>query len=105
MILHLAAFTWIDTVTDDDVAALTAALTEMASGIPELRSYIAGPNLRVRPSTADYAVAAIVDDEDALAGYLDHPAHKAVYESHLGWMIAERHAAQLPLGDGSTLTA
>ena len=104
MILHLATFTWNDSVTDDDVAAATAALIEMSQGIPELRSYLAGPNLRVRPSAADYAVAALVDDETALETYLDHPAHKAVYEAHLGWMIAERHAAQLPVGTGS-LTA
>lgn len=104
MILHLATFTWIDSVTDDDVAAATAALIEMSHGIPELRSYLAGPNLRVRPSAADYAVAALVDDEAALETYLDHPAHKAVYEAHLGWMIAERHAAQLPVAAGA-LTA
>ena len=104
MILHLAMFTWIDTVTGDDVTRLKAALTEMAAGIPQLRSYVADENLRVRPSAADFAVAAIVDDEEALAAYLDHPAHKAVYEAHLGWMIAERHAAQLPLSEG-TLTA
>ena len=87
--------------TDDDVAALTTALTEMARGIPELRSYVAGPNLRVRPSASDYAVAALVDDDAALEAYLDHPAHKAVYDAHLGWMIAERHAAQLPVTTGS----
>ncbi len=104
MILHLAMFTWVDSVTDDDVDRLTTALTEMAAGIPELRSYVAGANLRVRPSAADYAVAAIVDDESALAAYLDHPAHKAVYEAHLGWMIADRHAAQLPVAEGA-LTA
>ncbi len=104
MILHLAMFTWKDSVTDDDVTALTAALTEMSRGIPELKSYVAGSNLRVRPSAADYAVAALVDDEASLAAYLDHPAHKAVYEAHLGWMIAERHAAQLPVAAGA-LTA
>lgn len=101
MIVHIATFTWVDSVTDADVDTLTTALTEMAAEIPALRSYVAGPNLRVRPSTVDYAVTALVDDEDALTGYLDHPAHKAVYDAHLGWMIAERHAAQLAVAGGS----
>ena len=62
MILHLAAFIWKDDVTPDDVAELTAALRAMAARIPELRFYDCGENLRVRPSRADYGVAAIVDE-------------------------------------------
>jgi hypothetical protein len=72
----------------------------MAAKIPSLRSYVCGENLRLRPG-ADYAVAAIVDDADALAAYLDSPAHVAVYENHLGRMIETRSAAQLPITDGS----
>jgi hypothetical protein len=101
MILHLALFSWRDDVTPDAVAALTEALTEMAAGIPELRSYVCGDNLHVRPGGADYAVAAVVDDEAALERYLDSPLHKAVYDKHLGGMIAERSAAQLPLATGN----
>lgn len=100
MILHLAMFTWRDDVTPEAVSALTEALTEMASGIPELTSYVCGDNLHVRPGGADYAVAAIVADEAALERYLDSPLHKAVYDKHLGGMIAERSAAQLPLEQG-----
>lgn len=101
MILHLATFRWRDDVTDDAVGALTDALTEMASALPMLRSYVCGPTLGVRPGGTDYAVAAIVDDADALVAYLDSPEHKAVYENHLGGMVAERSAAQLPLAEGA----
>ena len=101
MILHLAMFTWQDDVTPEAVASLTEALTEMAAGIPVLRSYVCGDNLHVRPGGADYAVAAIVDDAEALATYLDSPLHKVVYDKHLGRMIAERMAAQLELAQGS----
>src|SRR5690349_4765580 len=101
MILHIATFRWKDEVGDADVAALTAALLDMAAGIPELRSYAAGTNLHLRPGGADYGVAAIVDDAAGLDTYLDHDAHKAVYEKYLGWMLAERSAAQLPLDAGS----
>ncbi|CAN5131572.1 hypothetical protein BH11ACT4_BH11ACT4_07420 [soil metagenome] len=103
MILHIATFRWKDEVTEADVADLTAALLAMAAAIPELRSYAAGTNLHLRPGGADYGVAAIVDDAAALDAYLDHADHKAVYEKHLGWMIAEggRSAVQLPIADGS----
>lgn len=101
MILHIATFRWKDTVTEDDVTALTGALTTMAAGIPEIRSYLAGKNLHLRPAGSDYAVAAIVDNSAGLDAYLDHPAHKAIYEDYLGWMVAERSAAQLPLSSGS----
>jgi hypothetical protein len=101
MILHIAQFTWKPEVTAADVDALTAALEEMAAQIPQLLSYRAAPNLRVRPSATDYACAGIVADADDLAAYLDHPLHKAVYEQHLGRMVAERTAAQLPIASGS----
>lgn len=94
MILHLALFTWTDEVTDDDVAALTAALQAMAGQIPELASYECGPALRLRPG-ADYGVAALVADEAALAAYLDSEAHARVYREHLGRMIATRSAVQI----------
>lgn len=102
MILHIASFRWKDEVTPENVSDLTAALRSMAAGIPELRSYVCGENLRLRPG-ADFGVAAIVEDEAALGAYLDSPAHKQVYEEFLGWMILERSAAQLPVGDEACL--
>ena len=97
MILHLAAFTWTDDVTPEDVAELTAALRAMAAGIPELRTYHCGENLRLRPSAADYGVAAIVDDEDGLAAYLDSRGARGGLRRLLGRMIASASAAQLDL--------
>ena len=66
MILHIATFRWNDDVTDADVEALTAALMEMAAGIPELKSYTAGANLHLRPAGVDYGVVALVDDAAGL---------------------------------------
>ena len=103
MILHLATFRWKDDVTADDISAVTDALLAMAAGIPALRGYRAGENLRLRPNGADYGVAALVDDEAGLAAYLDSPAHTEVYEKFLSQMIGERSAVQLPVADGATL--
>ncbi len=100
MILHVALFQWQTWVSEADVASLTTALEDMAAELPMLHEYRCGPNLRVRPSPADYAVIALVDDEAALAAYLDSPEHARVYESHLARMIESRQAAQLTVPEG-----
>ncbi len=101
MILHLVTFTWKPTVTEEDVEGLTASLRAMAAAIPEVRSYVCGPNLRLRPG-ADYAVAAVVDDEAGLSAYLDSAAHQQTYTDWFSWMIESREAAQLEV-DRATL--
>ena len=103
MILHAAMFTWKPEVTPEEVDAVTAALEEMASALPMLSGYRCGANLRLRPSTADYAVVALAADEEALAAYLDSPEHAAVYDAHLSRMIASRQAVQLDVPDGAAL--
>lgn len=103
MLLHIAAFRWNDDVTEQDVADLTDRLFAMAASIPQIRSYRCGTNLRLRPSPADFGVAALVDDEAGLAAYLDSDAHAAVYEEFLGRMIADRMAVQLEVPDGAVL--
>ena len=103
MILHAALFTWRPEVCPEEVEALTGALEEMAAALPMLSGYRCGVNLRMRPSPADYAVVALVADADALAAYLDSPAHAAVYEAHLARMIESRQAVQLEVPDGTGL--
>ena len=100
-VLHIASFRWRPDVTEADIAALTAALHAMRTKIPEIRSYVAGENLHLRPAGADYGVAAILDDGAALDTYLDHPLHQAIYEEFLSRMIAERSAVQLVIDGGS----
>ncbi|MBO9578352.1 MAG: Dabb family protein [Microbacteriaceae bacterium] len=102
-VLHIASFRWKPEVTEADVEAMTAALLEMRAQIPEIKSYVASSNLHLRPAGADYGVAAIVDDQAGLDAYLDHPLHKAAYDQHLGRMIAERSAVQLPIESGAFL--
>lgn len=101
MILHIASFRWKSDTSVEDITNLTEALINMAEKIPELLSYVAGPNLHLRPGGADYGVAAVLAAPADLDTYLDHPAHLAVYETLLGRMIEERSAVQLLLADGT----
>ncbi len=103
MILHLALFTWRDDVDDAAVADLERALADMAGRLRMLRGYRCGPNQRVRPRPPHIVVAALVDDEQALAEYLDSAEHAEVYARHLSAMIETRQAAQLSVPAGATL--
>ena len=101
MILHIATFVFHDHVTEAQIEAATTALYDMAAQIPEIKSYVAGPNLHLRPGGKDFGVTALVDDADGVHAYLDHPLHTAAYEQHLAVMIAERAAVQLAVPDGT----
>lgn len=103
VILHVALFQWKPDVTEDHVRALVEALEHMAAGIPEIRAYRCGPNLRLRPSPADFAVTAVVDDAEGLAAYLDAPSHAEVYAAHLDAMVLSRQAAQIEVPAGIDL--
>ncbi|MDP9028151.1 MAG: Dabb family protein [Actinomycetota bacterium] len=97
MILHIVAFDLIDSATEDDVAGLSGALEEMAAGLPQLRFYACGANLRLRDGGSDFGVVAILDNRQGLDGYLDGDAHKKVAADWLSWIVVGRHAVQLEL--------
>jgi hypothetical protein len=92
--LHVALFTWHDHVTPDDVAEITVALRALPEQIEALQRYEVGPDLGIRPGTADFGVVAQLADEAGLRAYLEHPAHTAVTDK-MKDMIAQRTAAQL----------
>lgn len=97
MIAHAVSFTWTPETTEADVAGVTDALRAMAASLPFLVSYECGPNLRLRPSTADFGVLAVVRDAGDLDRYLDGPEHAAVQRDWLSRMIATRVGMQLEI--------
>ena len=104
MILHLACFDFVERTTEEDVAGLTAALEEMAASLPVVRFYRCGANLRLRPG-ADFGVVAVLDDPSGLEAYLGSDAHAVVQDTWISWMVAERHAVQLDLGESALAAA
>jgi hypothetical protein len=105
MIAHIAVFTWRDGVAPEDTAGLAGVLEEMAAGIPQIRYYRAGPNLRLRPNGADFAVLAVVDDQAGLDAYLDAPAHVEAVAAHITPYLGTRQAVQLEIGDLESLSS
>lgn len=97
VLMHLATFTWRDTVTNDDVLAVVEGLTSLPGQIPELLSYNFGPDLGLRDGNADFAVAAVLDSSEALLAYLEHPAHVRVLTELMAPLMATRQAVQIEL--------
>jgi hypothetical protein len=95
VIVHLASFVWKEGTTDEQVAGVTSALWEMAREVPELRFYLCGRNLHLRPAGADFGVLALLDDAAGLDAYLGGEAHARVQREWLSQMVATRQAAQL----------
>jgi hypothetical protein len=95
VIAHVVVFTWKDSVTEEDVAVVYEAHRALAETVDGLVAFHFGPNLGVAPSTADYAVVIVVEDADALRGYLDHPDHVALVEQHTSRMLAHRGSSQI----------
>jgi hypothetical protein len=94
MIMHVAVFTWREGTTREDIARVEAALSRMPAAVPALREYRFGPDLGLRPGTADFAVVAVIEQAE-LARYLDHPEHQRVVREVISPLLATRTAIQL----------
>ena len=95
MILHLVTFRWKEGVSPKDVAHLCEELAAFRQKVDCLVAYHFGPDLRLRKGNADFGIAALVGSPEALAEYLEHPAHHELVSQVLGPMSASREAAQI----------
>jgi hypothetical protein len=95
MILHLAVFRWKEGVTADAVAHLCDELAAFRKQVDCIVDYRFGPDLRLRQGNGDFGVAATVESPDAVAEYLDHPAHKELFNRVIAPMCESRTAVQL----------
>ena len=94
MIRHLVLFKLNEGVGRDDprVAAGARAFAELGALVPEVASWECGWNITDRPIAYDFAINSTVADTDALARYLDHPAHKEAvgpWAEFATWVIAD----------------
>ncbi|MGW0802708.1 Dabb family protein [Nonomuraea sp. NPDC002799] len=97
MIRHIVLFTWTEDATEEQRAAVTAELRKLPGIIPELRSYMVGPDAGINQGNHAYAVVADFDDVDDYLVYRDHPRHQAVIAEYIKPILAERAAVQLSL--------
>lgn len=94
MIRHLVLFKLDEGVRRDEprVEAGARAFRELGGTIPELRFWECAWNIADRPIAYDFAINSAVEDLDALARYLEHPAHRAAagqWREFATWVVAD----------------
>ncbi|WP_390623973.1 Dabb family protein [Fodinicola feengrottensis] len=53
----------------------------------------------MRDGNADFAVVAVLADEEGVRAYLDHPEHVRVVETRVKPIVATRSAVQMAIAD------
>jgi Stress responsive A/B Barrel Domain len=99
VIRHVVTFRFADSVTEEQVAALSRALDGLPAAIPEIVAYHHGPDLGLNPANFAYAVTADFADVDGYTTYRDHPEHQRVIAEHITGRVTERAAVQLEFTD------
>jgi hypothetical protein len=94
---HVVMFTWNDDVPPSHAAEVSAALSMLPAAIPEIVSYVFGPDLGIVEGNAHYAVVADFDDRDDFVTYRTHPAHQQFIADHITGKVATRAATQFEL--------
>lgn len=83
MIRHVVLLKWNEGVDAAHIAATKAALDRLPSVIPEIVSFLNGPDLRAVPATWDYAVTADFASLDDFFIYREHPEHQHFVKDYL----------------------
>jgi hypothetical protein len=91
---HVATFRFVDGVTEEQIANLTAALEALPDEIPEIEAFTCGPDAGLNEGNAHYSVVADFPSIDAYLTYRDHPAHQAVLADRIRPILAARVAVQ-----------
>lgn len=94
---HVVMFRWNDTVDDDQLTAITAALTTLPGLIPEIAEYRFGADAGLNEGNFDFTVVADFASVDDYLVYRDHPAHRAMIADHVTGHVATRAAVQYAL--------
>lgn len=91
---HLVLLRFHPGTSPEQVAAIATALRTLPGQIPELGTYLVGPDLAISDGTYDFGIAADFASQADYETYRDHPAHQAVIHELIAPLVAERAAVQ-----------
>jgi hypothetical protein len=97
MIRHVVVFRWNDSVDDEYLHELAAALDALPAAIPEIVTYRHGRDLGLAATNFEYSITADFADVADFTVYRDHPEHQRVIAEHITGRAAERAAVQFEL--------
>ena len=99
MIRHVVVFRWNESVTDEQLVAMSAALDALPTAIAEIVAYRHGRDLGLGPSNFQYSITADFANVDDFAVYRDHPEHQRFIAEHITGRVADRAAVQFEYSD------
>ena len=99
MIRHVVVFRWNDSVTDEQLASVSAGLDALPGAIAEIVAYRHGPDMGLAAANFDYSITADFANVDDFAVYRDHPDQQRFIAEHITGRVAERVAVQFEYPD------
>ncbi len=94
MFRHIVLLQWKDDSTEEERAAVPAALKGLPAMIPQLRSYVMGDDAGVNEGNMNLGIVADFDDVEGYLVYRDHPAHQEIIREKIQPILAGRAAVQ-----------
>jgi hypothetical protein len=91
---HVSVLTFVEGTSDEQVAAIEAALARLPGEIGVVRDYRYGRDLGIDDGNQHFVVVADFASADDYATYRDHPAHRAVLAELIRPVLATRAAVQ-----------
>jgi Stress responsive A/B Barrel Domain len=86
--------TFASEATDEQVAAIEAALSGLPARLPGLRAYTFGRDAGINEGQASFAVVADFDTVGDYVEYRDDPEHRRILGDLIAPILAARTAAQ-----------
>ena len=87
-------FEWVDGVGSADLDAMAAALDALVATVPEVVSYVHGPDVGISEGNFDYVIVADCASEADYVVYRDHPEHQRIIAKLIKPLVAKRAAVQ-----------
>ncbi len=99
MIRHVVVFRWNESVTDEQLVVMSAALDALPAAIGQIVAYRHGRDLGLGPTNHQYSITADFANVDDFAVYRDHPDHQQFIAEHITGRVADRAAVQFEYTD------
>ncbi len=94
MFRHVVMFEWKDGVDPADIESAGTALDALVVTMPEVISYVHGPDAGVSDGNFDYVIVGDYATVEDYAVYRDHPEHQRVIAELIKPHVAKRAAVQ-----------
>lgn len=94
MFRHVVMFEWVEGVDTADIDAAAAALDALVATMPEVVSYVHGPDVGISEGNFDYAIVGDYASVEDYETYRDHPEHQRIVAELIKPNVARRAAVQ-----------